>query len=184
IREAEGEIERVGIDMAADAARGADIVLFVADGSAGVDKDDKKVAEIVAPSGEKTALLIVSKSDMRQVIDLTEAGKLMPFAKAIFVSSVTGDGIAELEDGIADLVFGGKTASRESLLVADVRQKNLLIRAESEALEATHALRSGEPLDFAEVNIKAAYDALGEIIGETVTEDILDRVFERFCIGK
>jgi tRNA modification GTPase len=184
IREAEGEIERIGVDMAADAVRDADIVLFVADGNSGIDENDAGVADIIRAAGEKTALLAVSKSDISQAINLAEAERLLPFAKTFPVSSVTMDGIPELEDGIADLVFGGRTASRERILVADARQKNLLLRAEAEATEAALALRAGEPLDFAEVNIRAAYDALGEITGETVTEDILDRVFEKFCIGK
>jgi tRNA modification GTPase len=153
-----------------------------------VDENDKKTAEMIAAAGEKAgekkAMLVVTKSDLSQVINLTEAEAILPFVKTVFVSSVTGGGISELEDEIANLVFEGKTASRESILVADVRQKNLLVRAEADASEAATALRSGEPLDFAEVSMRAAYDALGEVVGETVTEDILDRVFERFCIGK
>jgi tRNA modification GTPase len=181
IRNAEGEIEQVGIDMAEEAVASADIVLLLIDGSESLDENDKRVAETI--SG-KTTILLVTKSDKHQKVDLTESDILIPAARIIKISSVTGDGIQELEDEIANLVFGGKTPSRESLLVTDVRQKNLLIQAEAEAKKGAVSLRKGEPLDIAEVDLRAAWESLGEIIGETVTEDILDRVFERFCVGK
>jgi tRNA modification GTPase len=181
IRNAEGEIERVGIDMATEAIQSADIILFVIDGSESLDENDKRAWENVS---DKTVILLVSKSDKCQVIDLTEVKTLSPDSRIIKISSVTGEGIFELENEIANLIFGGKTISRESLLVTDIRQKKLLIRAEAEAQKGIDSLRAGEPLDFSETDLRAARDSLGEIIGETVTEDILDRVFERFCVGK
>ncbi|MDR1068753.1 MAG: tRNA uridine-5-carboxymethylaminomethyl(34) synthesis GTPase MnmE [Clostridiales Family XIII bacterium] len=181
IRDAEGEVEQIGIDMALDATRDADIILFLVDGSGGIDDYDKKVA---ARLGGKTAVTLVSKSDAYQVINLTDAEALIPGSPVMSVSSVSGAGIAELEKHIAELVFGGEISPGERLLVTNARHKNLLVRALAETEKAAGELRSGAPLDFAEVEMRAAYDSLGEIIGETVTDDILDRVFERFCVGK
>jgi tRNA modification GTPase len=181
IRNAEGEIEQVGIDIATEAIRLADIILFVIDGSESLDENDKRAWENV--SG-KTVILLVSKSDKSQAVDFLEVKKFSPDSRVIKISSVTGEGIHELENEIANLIFGDKTISRESLLVTDIRQKNLLIRAEEETQKGIDSLRAGEPLDFSETDLRAARDSLGEIIGETVTEDILDRVFERFCVGK
>lgn len=181
IRDAEGTVEQIGIDMARDAAQGADIILFVVDGSEGIDEYDKKVA---AQLGGKTVIVVVSKSDICQEITLTDARALIPDSRVMHISSVSGAGISELENHIAELIFGGGVSPGERLFVTNMRHKNLLVRASAEVAKAVEELRAGAPLDFAEVEMRAAHDSLGEIIGETVTDDILDRVFERFCVGK
>ncbi|MDR3224977.1 MAG: tRNA uridine-5-carboxymethylaminomethyl(34) synthesis GTPase MnmE [Clostridiales Family XIII bacterium] len=102
----------------------------------------------------------------------------------IHISATTGEGIPALEDRIEGAVYSGAAAQRDEPLVTNTRHKNLLTRAASEIEAATEQLTQTGNIDLAETNIRAAYDYLGEITGETATDDIIDRIFSRFCIGK
>jgi tRNA modification GTPase len=109
---------------------------------------------------------------------------LFPAETVFEISAKTTQGLQALEDHIVKSVYGGVLKQGESLLVTNVRHADLISKALAEVDSALSILSSGEALDFAEVNLRAACDFLGEITGQTVTEDILDIVFERFCVGK
>ena len=109
---------------------------------------------------------------------------LFPEETVFEISAKTAQGLQTLEDHIVASVYGGNLKQGESLLVTNARHADLILKALAEVDSAFSILSSGEALDFAEVNLRAACDLLGEITGQTVTEDILDIVFERFCVGK
>jgi tRNA modification GTPase len=97
---------------------------------------------------------------------------------------LSSDGLDGLEDYIAASVYDGKVYQKDSLFVTNARHKDALNNAASEVKEAIAVLNESKAVDLTEINVKAAFDYLGEITGETVTDDILDRVFSRFCVGK
>ena len=89
-----------------------------------------------------------------------------------------------LEDAIADLVYGGQVKQKNSVLVTSVRHRNLLEQAASSVTDAISMAEIRQPLEFLEIDVNRAYELLGEIIGETVSGDVINEVFARFCLGK
>ncbi len=98
-------------------------------------------------------------------------------------STLTGQGITELESAIAELALGGHAQAQDAL-VATARHRDALRRSAEQLAAAAETLAHGLPLDFVSIDLRAALEALGEITGETATADLLDRIFAEFCIGK
>ena len=183
IRKADGQIEALGIEKSKEAYDRADLAIFVLDGSEQIEDEDREIASGL--SLEKRTLVVINKCDKKQIIDGESAKNLVPFDVEVLRSSALEmDSIVMLEKKIADLVFAGNASASSNLLITKETHKALLENALMDINDAIATLDRGDAAEFAEVNIKAAYETLGEILGETVTEDILDKVFEEFCIGK
>jgi tRNA modification GTPase len=182
IRETGNEIEALGVERSRGAAGKADVVIFMLDGSAPLSDGDREIARDLDPA--KKTILAIGKADLPGAFDLAEVEALTGFPAAhVRLSPATGAGVRELESLVASFVLAGEGAAR-GLLVTKARHKDMLARAASEICEAEAILTRGEAPEFAEVGIREAYGTLGEMIGEEVTDDILDKVFEEFCIGK
>ena len=103
----------------------------------------------------------------------------------VIESSVSsGEGIRQLEEQIEELVYGGKVSQKDSLLVTNVRHERILKDAFQSVSDASSMTEARQPLEFIEIDVNRCYELLGEIIGETASGDIIDKVFERFCLGK
>lgn len=181
IREAESPIEQEGVKRTREELSRADLRLFLIDGSRPIDEKDFSLAGMqeIAPSA-----LVISKSDLKRAAEESLISKLFPGIPVIEVSSVTGEGIGALEGFIKEAVYGGRVKQSESLLITSTLHRDILIRCAEEMSLALDCLESGGALDFAEINIREGHRLLGEITGETVTDEILERVFSRFCVGK
>ncbi|MDR1028644.1 MAG: tRNA uridine-5-carboxymethylaminomethyl(34) synthesis GTPase MnmE [Clostridiales Family XIII bacterium] len=202
LREAETDVEALGVERSKEAMARADVVVLTLDGSRALDAEDREIADALAgrlreerPEADRSAgaaapapcggvMIVINKSDLPTAIDRDDAARLLPGIRPIEVSAKTGKGLGAITDHIVSAVYGGAVKQGESLLVTNAAHKESLTRAAKETEHAGRALRAGEALDFVETDIRAACDALGEITGSTVTEDILDKVFSRFCIGK
>lgn len=181
IRDSSNAIEAIGIEMSKDAINKADMIAFILDASEAMTEEDKDIARQLS---EKQVLVILNKIDLPKQIDKDDIKQFLPEATFIEMSALTGKGIESIEDHIESAVYCGNVTQGDSLLVTNVRHKNLLINARDETNKAIEMLQAGEALDFVEVDVRAAFDYLGEITGQTLTDDILDRVFSRFCVGK
>ena len=189
IRESAGEIEAMGIERAKEQYRKADVSIFLIDSSAPLSKEDIDIAKLLDP--EKKLLLMINKTDLPRAFGKNEASKMIPFdfdEKEIGEISLIDDekckeAISLIENRLENIVFGNALAG-SSLFVTKERHKGLLEKAAAEIEEANKALASGEAVEFVEINLKAAWNSLGEVTGETATEDIIYRVFEEFCVGK
>ena len=93
-------------------------------------------------------------------------------------------GISEIEEKIVNLVYCGKVSQSNNLIVTNVRHKNILERSRNSIKDAINMVNMQEALEFIEIDVNSTYEALGEIIGETVQDDIINEVFARFCLGK
>ncbi|MDR1954180.1 MAG: tRNA uridine-5-carboxymethylaminomethyl(34) synthesis GTPase MnmE [Clostridiales Family XIII bacterium] len=191
MRDTENAVEALGVARSKEALIGADIVMLTLDGSRALDAEDLKIIETLTERRDggtcangENVVAVVNKSDLPEMIDGGKIAQLLPGITVISVSAMTGEGIGDIEDCIVSAVYGGKVKQGESLLVTNAAHKTLLERAAAETKSAMELLRIGEALDFAETEIRSAHDTLGEITGQTVTDDILDRVFSRFCVGK
>ena len=109
---------------------------------------------------------------------------MWPEAPYVVTSTLTGEGLPALEGTIAHLVLAGKTLHSASVLVTSARHQEALRRAAAHLHASLLSLERKLPLDFASIDLRAAYETLGEITGETASDDLLDRIFSEFCIGK
>ncbi|MDQ2887732.1 MAG: tRNA uridine-5-carboxymethylaminomethyl(34) synthesis GTPase MnmE [Chloroflexota bacterium] len=186
-------VERIGVQRSRDAAESADVVLLVFDGSEPWTEQDERVSSELQALGfgspeqesstrRRPVVLVLNKADRPSRMDKTALHMLWPHAVCIATSTLTGEGLPELEDAIAELVLAGKVAQSESILVTNTRHQEALRRS-AEHLQAS-ILSLEQPLDFVSIDLRAAYNALGEVIGETASEDLLDKIFSEFCIGK
>ena len=117
-------------------------------------------------------------------LDEDEVRSLLPDKKVLVISVKEKKGLGELEAEIRRMFFGGKIDTDGDVLITNVRQKELILKARNCIEEAGNAIQKGMPLDCVSIDVRDAADHLGRITGETVAEDVIDEIFSRFCIGK
>lgn len=181
IRSTEDIIEKIGIEKSREALNQADLVIFVLDGSREISREDKEIADGVR---NKKTLILINKADLTQIVTESQIKQWMPESRVILTSMESGEGVKEVEDLIYDMVFEGQVTQENRLLITNVRHADLMKQAKEEIQMALSMCRRGEALDFLEVNVRQCFEALGEIIGETVSDTIIEEVFARFCLGK
>ena len=128
--------------------------------------------------------MLINKIDLGKSWSRETIENLLPNASVLETSLLEKLGVEQIEQVILDMVYSGEVKQNESLMVTNVRHKELLEKAKDALDDAAHMTLAREALDFIEVDIKNAYECLGEIIGETVSDDIINEVFSRFCLGK
>lgn len=181
IRDTDDQIEYYGIERTKEAFNKADLIVLLLDAEIGIDSFDEDIADKI---GDKKCIVVINKIDAGNRISESDVNKIVPDAKVIKMSLTENIGIDELEKEISESVLSGQIKQGESLVITNVRHKNLLVKAKSELEQAIGMLELGEALDFVHVNINQALENLGEITGRTIADDILDKVFAEFCVGK
>ncbi|MBQ3107755.1 MAG: tRNA uridine-5-carboxymethylaminomethyl(34) synthesis GTPase MnmE [Firmicutes bacterium] len=181
IRDTENVIERIGIERSHQALAEADVIFLLVDGHEPFTEQDRELAKSLDAS--KT-LLLINKGDLQQVVTREEAEDLLPGAQIVQLSAKERQGITDLEDLIVERIFGGKMKQGSSTVITSLRQKDALRRSGEALQDALDAVDRAETLELIEVDVRRCWELLGEISGETASEDIIDRVFERFCLGK
>jgi tRNA modification GTPase len=176
--ESDDAIEKLGVERSRAALAQADLALLVIDGSEPLQSADSEIADLV---GDKPAIVIINKVDLAQK---AEPDGLLPQADRVSISALTGQGLEKLEETIVETVFSGRVVTTDEPLVSSPRYKELLDRALDHLKAAQGAHNEGIAADFVAIDLTAAVDALGEITGETATEDLLETIFSKFCIGK
>jgi tRNA modification GTPase len=151
---------------------------MVIDGSEPLHAEDVEIARLA--EGRPT-VAVVNKSDLPALVDLS--GFLLGTPRAL-VSALTGDGLDMLREVILDKVLAGEVLQSDSIFVTSTRHKEILSQAAEHVQGTLETLSKGLPADFATIDLRAALDGLGEITGQTFTEDLLDNIFSNFCIGK
>jgi tRNA modification GTPase len=126
----------------------------------------------------------LNKADRDLCIDIQVLQQFWPLAPIVQTSTVSGDGLSALEDVLAELILQENVITSDSVLVTSVRHQEALRRAGEHLRASVEALERHIPLDFVSIDLRAAYDALGEVTGETASDDLLDKIFSEFCIGK
>ena len=178
VAETEDFIERLGIERSRKALAQADLALLVVDGSEPLTEADRQIADL---TGNKTTILVINKIDLpRAAADFD----ILPEAPRVEISALTGEGLEELKETIVEVVFSGQVLASDEPLVSSPRHKSILKRALDHVTGAQQAHARGMPADFVAIDLTSAANALGEITGETVTEDLLEVIFSEFCVGK
>ena len=172
----QGRVESLGVERSRQAIAQADFVLMVIDSSSPLRSTDLDIINMLS---EKAALVAANKSDLKQRANLVDISFDM-----VHVSALTGEGIDHLEDKMAEFVLGGKGSFCDTLLVSNPRHKACLEQAIAYLDQALSGLASQMPDDFVTIDLTSALNTLGEITGETVTNELLEIIFSNFCIGK
>ncbi len=174
-------VERIGIERSRAALQKADIALMVLDGSRPLQAGDADIAALIE---RKPALLVINKTDLLADAVVEPPPHFLPDAPRVRLSALTGEGVGRLETVIQELVLGGRVTTADTPLMSNPRHKALI----QQALEHTRAAIAGQQAgltpDLVSIDVHEAVAALGQITGQTVTEDLLDTIFSNFCIGK
>lgn len=181
IRDTDDTVEKIGIEKTKEAFNNADYIILVVDGSRPLTSEDE---EIISYVRGRRALVLLNKRDLGAEVTVDVISEKLPDCDIIEAALSKGEGLKEIEDNIESLVYGGQISQGESLMVNNVRHIDLLKHADSAAGDALSLLEIMEPLDIVEIDIRNAYDFLGEIVGDTVSDEIINEVFARFCLGK
>ena len=176
IRETEDKIEAMGVERSKKAAEEADLLIFVCDGSKPLDDDDRAVIDVCLEA--ENAIALINKSDVGQVVVPGD----LPFMYVIPICAKTGDGFDQLAD-VVDTMFAGAAPCDGSILT-NARQFDAIRRAYEAMLRSMQGLKLGLTPDAVLTDVEEAMNAMGEVTGATIREDITARIFERFCVGK
>lgn len=181
IRETRDEVERIGVERTKEYYKKADLVIFILDSSDKLTNEDKEIFELVR---SKKCIILINKVDLPQKLNRSIVEKYAGDKKIIDVSIKEGTGIDLLKDEIYNLAYSGEISGKSEIIVTNVRHKDLLIKAKSSLKSAIQGIHKQLPLDIISIDISQCLEYLGEITGEAVREDIIDRIFSQFCIGK
>jgi tRNA modification GTPase len=181
IRETEDLVEIEGVKLAREVLNKSDIVLFVVDGSQPLADDDRRIA---AELSGKRHILIVNKSDMPKRITDDEIGQLGGDMPLVSISAARGDGIDALHEEVFREAIHGNKEPSGGVVITRARHRDLLNRAVGAIDSGMEGIRAGLSPELPSMDIRASLDAIGEVVGETTPNDILERIFNEFCIGK
>jgi tRNA modification GTPase len=176
IRKTDDKIEAMGVDRSKQEAQSADLVIFVCDGSQPLTAEDRAVIDLCLDM--PNAIALINKSDLGQAVVPSD----LPFMTVIPICAKSGDGLALLADAV-DTMFASSVPCDGSLLT-NARQYDAIRRAYEAMLRCLQGLKLGLTPDAVLTDVEEAMDAMGEVTGATVRQDITARIFERFCVGK
>jgi tRNA modification GTPase len=181
ITKTEDIVEKEGVQRSRRYLELADIALFMLDASAKIDRSD---LDIAAALGDKKKLVILNKTDKFGKTKISDLKRHFKDDRMIAVSVKTGKNIKLLEKDIYDMIRAGGFVQGEGTIVSNARHKDSLDRALRNMLSVDRAFKKDLPPELVAVDLREAINSLGLIVGKTVSEDVLDRIFEKFCIGK
>ncbi len=181
IRETEDLIEKIGVERSKEFFNRADLIIFVLNGAEPLSSEDEQIMNLV---GHRDAIILINKIDLPPKLEERKIKELLPGKRMIPISVLEKKGLHELEDVIVKMVYGGEVKHQNYSLVTNTRHKNALERGKKSMEDAIQAIDNGMPLDFIEVDARNTWDYLGEITGDTVGEDLIDKIFANFCLGK
>jgi len=173
-------VESLGIERSKDAFNKADLIILLLDASSCLEEEDLNLINMCKG---RPCIVILNKQDLNTVVDENELSG-MDGVPIIKTSLSRQEGIEDLCDAIENFISGGKVRRENDVLVSNARHIRLLQKAKAEIDEAVSMLETSQAMDFIEVNVHAAFNYLGEITGDTASDEIIDEIFSRFCLGK
>ena len=181
IRDTADIVEKLGVEKAREYIRTGDLILVLLDSSLPLSAEDREVLELL-PGRE--AIVLINKSDLPTLLNMDEVYTYVSDQRVIKISVIDSSGLAELEQVIVDMVYSGQVQQKEGAFINNLRQGNLLEQAKTNLLAVLLTIDDGMPPDCIVVDLRDAWERLGEITGDTVGSDIIEQIFSNFCIGK
>lgn len=181
IRETQDMVEKIGVEKARESLKKADLILMMLDVSQGLTETDLQIYDLIK---DKPVIIVVNKTDLEENIDEKELNEHFAEHPLLKISIKEEKGLEELKNAIIDEVLDEELKGDEEVLITRTRHRNALERSLQAIKRVIDSFNQGLPNDFLTIDLKDCLDGLGEITGETVTEDIIDRIFADFCLGK
>ena len=181
IRETTDIVEKIGVEKSREYIETADLILLLLDSSLPLSVEDR---EVLALLQGRQAIILINKTDLPTALDMDEVHTYAAPKQVIKVSVMEGHGLPELEQKIVDMVYSGQVQEKEGAFINNLRQASLLEQAKEHLVAVQGTIDDGMPPDCIVVDLRDAWDKLGEITGDTVGEDIINQIFTKFCIGK
>lgn len=181
IRATDDLVEKIGVDKARSLVNKADLVIAVFDASEDLNDEDREIIDLIK---NKQALVIINKLDLDKKLNEEYLLKELGDKKIIEASMVKEIGLEELEESIKEMFYSGNLELGSDIVITNIRHKNQLEKAKKNIEDVVEAAEMAVPIDCVEVDLKSCWENLGEISGDTIGEDILDKIFSEFCLGK
>ena len=190
IRNTEDVVEKIGVERAKKISQDADLILYVVDTSVPLDESDEEIFSLIE---KKPAIILMNKSDLKEVVDKnTIHDKIKKESndfqeeqiRFVRASMKKDEGIDELTELIRELFFHGNIQYNDEVYITNIRHKEALEDAWKSILEVKKSLEMEMPEDFYSIDLMSAYSSLGKIIGEEVGDDLVNEIFSKFCMGK
>lgn len=180
IHDTEDKVEKMGVEKAKKTIEDADFVICMLDASKELSEEDSNILERV---NDKQGVILLNKQDLDIVADkenipFQKNKKILPF------SAKTGEGLEELEQYLTQLFKMDLVSYNDEIYITNIRQKQALIDTMESLTNLTQCIEDGMPEDLYSIDLQNAYESLGKIIGETIEDDIADKIFRDFCMGK
>ena len=180
IRDTENEIEKIGIEKSKKLAKEADLSIVIIDSSKNIEKEDEEILKSVDCN---KSIVVLNKSDLGSVFD-KNIELLNSFKYVINISALKREGINELYDTISKMFNLNEINLDNEIVITNERHRNIIKKAITNVEKAEESLKNGMPIDIVAISIKDILSNLGEITGDVASEEIIDEIFARFCLGK
>lgn len=181
IRETEDIVEKIGVEKAKKYAEDADLIIYVADASSYLDKNDEEIIQMLK---NRQVIVLLNKIDLESVVSEEDIRKKLPDKVVIPVSAKEKKGMDLFEETLRNMFFDGKISFNDEICITNVRHKAALMDAYNSLKQVESSLEMKMPEDFFSIDLMAAYESLGIILGESVGEDLVNEIFSKFCMGK
>lgn len=181
IRETEDIVERIGVERSRQVLKEADLILLVINGSEVLSEEDRRLFEAVAGMD---IIVVINKTDLPQKVDMQEMIDLAGRGQVVTTSILNEEGIDELEDSIAKLFFEGNLEAGDLTYVSNARHIALLHQAHKAIQDSVSAAEANVPVDMIQIDVTRTWELLGEIVGDTVQDSLINELFSQFCLGK
>lgn len=181
IRETSDLVEQIGVERSKTALAEADLILLVLNSNEELEFEEIALMKQLA---DKQTIVILNKTDLTRKLNVEQVLSYFPQERIVELSLIENKGIEDLEKAIAAIFFEGKLESSDLTYVSNVRHISLLKQAKRSLQDALDANEQYVPIDMIQIDIRAAWEQLGEIIGDSVGESLIDQIFTQFCLGK
>lgn len=180
IRDTDDEVEKIGVEKSKKYINEADLVMYVIDSSTNLDENDQIIFEMIK---DKKTIILLNKSDLKALVNEDDIKKKSDH-RVVSISVKENRGLSGIEENIKDMFFNGEIDFNEDVYITNERHKEALSEALDSLKSVQESINSNMPEDFFTIDLMDAYEALGRIIGENVEEDLVNKIFSEFCMGK
>ena len=181
IRDAKDEVEKIGIAKSKEIAKEADLIIAIFDSSKELTAEDKEILDIIK---NKKSIILLNKSDLNCILKENDERFTNISDNVLKISALEGNGLEELYELIAKMFSLNEINLDNDVIITNIRHKNLISKAIENVKEARKTIEENMPVDIVAIFIKNILEDLGNITGEFVTDDIINEIFSKFCLGK
>lgn len=180
IRDTEDFVEKIGVDKSKNLANDADLIIYIVDSSKDLDDNDYEIIDIIK---DKKYIVLLNKSDLEVKVDASKLN-MLNCDNIISISAKTNDGIEDFNRIINDMFLSGSLAFNDEVYITNQRQKNSIRNAYDSILLVKKSIEDEMPEDFFSIDLMNAYESLGQVTGDAIEDDLVNKIFSKFCMGK